>query len=78
MSKNELEQIMNANKDTLIHSRWIQYTDKNQIRVDGPWGHNFKDRIGSYSKRGVFKPAQMHSEHLFLSDKQLLMFLICL
>lgn len=70
MSKNELQQIMDAHKDTLIHSRWIQYTDKNKIRVDGPWGHNFKDRIGSYSKRCIFKTAQMHSEHLPVPEQQ--------
>lgn len=70
ITKNELRQIMNANKGTLIHSRWIQYTDKNQIRVDGPWKHNFKDRIGSYNKRGIFKTAQMHSEHLPVPERQ--------
>jgi len=70
ISKNELEQIMNANKDTLFHSRWIQYTDKNQIRVDGPWRYNLKDRIGSYSKRGMFKAAQMHSEHLPVPERE--------
>lgn len=70
MSKQELENIMNTNKDTLIHARWIQYTDKNQIRIDGPWRYNVKDRIGSYSKRALFKPAQMHSEHLPVPEKQ--------
>jgi hypothetical protein len=70
MSKNELQEIMNTNKDTLIHTQWIQYTDKNQIRIDGPWRQNYKDRIGSYSKRGIFKAAQMHSEHLPVPEKQ--------
>lgn len=70
LSKSELEDILNNNKDILIHSRWIQYTDKNQIRTDGPWRVNYKDRIGSYSKRWLFKHAQMHSEHLPVPEKQ--------
>ncbi len=70
LSKEQLETIMNENKDTLIHARWIQYTSKNQIRVDGPWRMNLKDRIGSYSKKCLFKSAQMHSEHLPVPEKQ--------
>jgi len=70
ITKGQLEDLMNHNKDVLIHARWIQYTDKNKIRVDGPWGINYKDRIGSYSKRHLFKPAQTHSEHLPVPEKQ--------
>lgn len=70
MSKQELETVLNSNKDTLFHAQWIQYTDKNQIRVDGPWGYNLKDRIGSYEAKASFKPAQMHSEHLPVPAKQ--------
>jgi hypothetical protein len=64
IQKAELESILENNKDTIIYLRWIQYTDKNQIRVDGPWKVNYKDRVGSYSKRATFRPAQMHSEHI--------------
>ncbi len=64
MEKPQLENILENNKDTLIYLRWIQYTDKNQIRVDGPWKVNYKDRLGSYGKRAIFRPAQMHSEHI--------------
>jgi hypothetical protein len=64
IEKKELESILENNKDTIIYLRWIQYTDKNQIRVDGPWKTNYKDRVGSYSKRAIFRPAQMHSEHI--------------
>lgn len=70
MSKEELEAVLNNNKDTLFHAQWIQYTGKNQIRVDGPWGHNLKDRIGSYQDKPQFKSAQMHSEHLPVPLKQ--------
>jgi len=64
MTKEDLEKTMDEYTDCLFYSQWVQYTSKNQIRVDGPWGQNFKDRIGSYSKRALFKEAQMHSEHI--------------
>lgn len=64
LSKEQLEQILNERKNTLFHLQWIQYTGKNQIRIDGPWGMNYKDRLGSYDHRAMFKYAQMHSEHM--------------
>jgi hypothetical protein len=64
MNKLELERLLDVNKDTVFNLRWRQYTSVNTIRVDGPWLHNFKDRIGSYSKRYEFKKIQMHSTHL--------------
>jgi hypothetical protein len=64
MSKEQLEDILDQAKNTLIHLQWIQYTGINEIRVDGPWGMNYKDRLGSYDHRALFKPAQMHSEHM--------------
>jgi hypothetical protein len=70
ITKQELEEILNNNKDMLIHLQWIQYTDKNQIRTDGPWKFNLKDRVASYSKRAIFKQIQRHSEHLPVPDKQ--------
>ena len=70
LTKSQLEEILENNKDTLIHLQWIQYTDTHQIRVDGPWGFNLKDRIASYSSRCAFKTMQMHSEHLPVPIKQ--------
>lgn len=70
MNKEQLEDILNTNKDTLFHAQWLQYTEKNKIRVDGPWGYNLKDRIGSYQNKIQFKSAQMHSEHLPVPEKQ--------
>ena len=70
ITKQELEQILNNNKDMLIHLQWIQYTDKNQIRTDGPWKFNLKDRVASYSKRAIFKQIHRHSEHLPVPDNQ--------
>ena len=70
MTKQELNEILENNKDLLIHLQWVQYTDKNQIRIDGPWKYNLKDRVASYSTRGIFKPMQMHSEHLPVPSRQ--------
>jgi len=64
LKKEDLIQILQENKNTLFHLQWIQYTDKNQIRIDGPWGMNYKDRLGSYDHQALFKTAQMHSEHM--------------
>ena len=70
LNKEQLNQIMNNNKDMLFHMRWIQYTGENEIRTDGPWKVNYKDRVASYSTRAVFKKAQMHSEHLPVPQRQ--------
>lgn len=72
ISKQELEQLLNDKKNTLFHLQWIQYIGKNEIRVDGPWGMNYKDRLGSYEHRALFKPAQMHSEHMPRPGNELL------
>lgn len=72
MTKEQLENILNQNKNTLFHAQWIQYTGKNQIRVDGPWGMNYKDRIASYDHCARFKSAQMHSEHLPRPGKEMM------
>jgi len=64
ITKEQLEQVLEKNKNTIFYLQWIQYTNTNEIRVDGPWGTNYKPRIGSYDKRVSFKPTQMHSEHL--------------
>ena len=64
LTKDQLNDILTEKTNTLFHLQWIQYTDNDQIRVDGPWGINFKDRIGSYDHCALFKNAQMHSEHM--------------
>lgn len=64
LTKEELEQILDSNKDSLFYLNWIQYTGTNTIRVDGKWADHIADRVGSYSKPTKFKPAQMHSEHI--------------
>lgn len=66
----ELETWLDNNPDTLLHTQWIQYTNTNEIRVDGPWRFNLKDRIASYSTRAEFKTMQMHLEHLPVPKNQ--------
>lgn len=72
LDKHQLESLLETNRDVLIDLPWIQYTGKNQIRVDGPWniGVNYKDRLGSYSKRALYKNAQTHGEHLPVPEKR--------
>lgn len=71
LTKSELEQILEENKDSIFYLQWMQYTSVNTIRTDGPWKTNFKDRIGSYYKMCKFNKAYMHSTHLPIPDSQL-------
>lgn len=71
LSKEELKNILENNPDTLFFLPWIQYTSVNTIRVDGPWKHNMKDRMGSYTGDAKFSHTQMHSTHLPVPAKQL-------
>jgi len=70
ITKQELESILDKNQDTTFYLQWVQYTDTNSVRVDGPWVNNFKVRIGCYTTRGDFGVAQMHSLHLPTAAKQ--------
>ena len=69
MTKQELESILDQHTDTLFYLSWIQYTGKNKIRVDGKWANHPVDRLASYSTRCIFKPRQMHSEHIPTPNK---------
>jgi len=71
MTKEQLEDLLDKNPDTTFNLDWIQYTSQNEIRVDGPWKVNTKDRIGSYSTRAFFQFAQMHSTHLPYTAKNI-------
>lgn len=63
-TKQDLEKLLESNPDTVFNLQWVQYTSQNNVRVDGPWGNNFKVRAGSYTSQGDFGIAQMHSLHL--------------
>ena len=71
LSKQELNLILETNKNCLFYTNWIQYTDKNKIRVDGKWKAHPVDRVGSYDKMHFYKTKQMHGEHLPTSEKSL-------
>ena len=73
MSKDELSLLLEHNPDTLFLLEWIQYTSVNTIRVDGPWKYNLKDRVGSYNTDAKFSWAQMHSQHLPNSARQMVL-----
>jgi FkbM family methyltransferase len=45
MSKQDLENLLDVSENTVFHLKWIQYTSKTSIRIDGPWAENYKDRI---------------------------------
>ena len=64
LNKKELEEILDSEKNTVFLLKWIQYTNKNEIRIDGPWANNFKDRIGVYSCDVKFTKKPSHSSHL--------------
>jgi hypothetical protein len=64
LTKKELEDILSTQINTVFLLQWIQYVNKNEIRVDGPWGNNFKDRVGSYSYNAQFFKKHNHSLHL--------------
>jgi hypothetical protein len=71
LTKIELEDLLNSNKDTLIYLQWRQYTSCNTIRIDGPWYINYKDRIGNYSSEFNFDKSYSHSTHLPIPTKQI-------
>jgi hypothetical protein len=64
INKEQLEQFIDQNPDTLMRLRWVQYTGDNTIRTDGPWKVNFKDRIGHYSSPPTFDYCHRHSLHV--------------
>jgi hypothetical protein len=69
MNKQQLNEMLDANPDTLFYSLWIQYTGKNEVRIDGKWASHPVDRVGSYANRAIFKTRQMHAEHLPMPAK---------
>lgn len=70
-NKIDLENILDSNPDTVFYLQWQQYVSKNELRIDGPWKNNYKDRIGNYIQNINFSYAQTHSTHLPIPDKQI-------
>jgi hypothetical protein len=65
-SKKELNSFLENNLNCSFWLEWIQYTDKNKIRVDGKWKEHYVDRMGNYSQSNSlrFERRSMHSSHL--------------
>ena len=70
-TKESLERLLDQNPNTRFHLQWNQYTSCNTIRVDGPWKHNFKDRIGVYKNKCEYNKSQNHSHHLPPTEKDI-------
>jgi hypothetical protein len=65
-TKEELEHFLDNAKNSTVQLQWIQYTGKNQIRVDGPWRVNFHDRMGVYNDPARFENQWLynHTSHM--------------
>jgi hypothetical protein len=64
-TREDLKNILDQYPDQLIWFKWVQYTGRNEIRVDGPWRNNFKDRAGLYIDPDTkFEKTLRHSLHL--------------
>ena len=65
-TKEQLENILDNNPDTLFYLQWIQYTCKNQRRVDMFWRDVFHERIGSYTinSNPKYGKSFSHTSHL--------------
>jgi hypothetical protein len=64
-NKQDLHNILESHPDYLLCFKWVQYTSKDKVRVDGPWRENYKDRAGLFLKDGtMFSRTLRHSLHL--------------
>jgi hypothetical protein len=72
VTKDQLKKVLDENKDTLFYTNWVQYTGETTIRVDGKWRVHWVDRVASYSGRATYKHRQMHSEHLPMPNKHVM------
>lgn len=63
-TKEQLEQILTQYVNTTLMLKWIQYTSKNERRVDLFWKEVFHDRAGNFNKDAKFGKAFSHSGHV--------------
>ena len=63
-TKEQLEAALDNNPSTIFLLQWIQYTSKNQRRVDSFWKNNFHDRVGVYSRNIQYHTSFSHSSHM--------------
>lgn len=63
-SKEDLERVLDQNSDTVLMCQWMQYTSKNERRVDSHWRNVFHDRIGNFVPGSTFGRTFSHSSHM--------------
>ena len=63
-TKEQLEAVLDQHPDTAFMCQWIQYTGKNQRRVDSFWREVFHDRVGNFNEGAKFSKAFSHSGHI--------------
>ena len=64
LTKEQFERILDQDPNCKYYLEWIQYTDKNTIRVDGHWKQNWTDRVVVCDQRALYPVRQMHALHL--------------
>ena len=64
ITKEQLEKVLSQEANCTYYLKWVQYTDKYNVRVDGGWKDNMTDRIGKYDNPMIYPPRQMHSLHM--------------
>lgn len=70
-SKEQFDYFLSNNPDTMCMLKWIQYTSKNQRRVDSFWKDVFHDRSGNFKTDALFGKAFSHSGHVPSTSKSL-------
>lgn len=68
-TKEQLEAILDQHPNTAFWCQWIQYTSKNQRRVDTFWRELFHDRVGNFNEGAQFGNAFSHSGHIPATSK---------
>lgn len=71
ISKETLERFLDEHTNTTFYLQWIQYANKTQRRIDGPWYSVFHDRIGNYPVDAQYGKGFSHTAHLPYAPTQL-------
>jgi len=63
-TKEQLESFLDKTPNTVLMCQWIQYTGRNERRVDSFWRNSFHDRVGCYTQPAFFGKGFSHSSHM--------------
>lgn len=63
-TKEQIETILNKYQNTIFMLKWIQYTSKDQRRIDSFWDNSYHDRLGTYNFSAKFGATFSHSSHM--------------